>query len=425
MKPRHAAAAIHLPSCSLIVFIFFVVAIYWADNAILDEVTRGQGQVIPFSRIQVIQNLEGGIIAEVAVAESQIVEAGDILVRIDNVAAKADYRENKQRFFSTMAEISRLEAELKQESPVFSDEVKQNKPRVVIEQTKLYHARRRQLTSQIKVLRTQAEQRRQEIAEMLSRRKQLQANLKLAVEQRDIAKPLMIRKIYPRVDYLRLERDVQDLQGTLSTLNLSIPRARTAYREAQEKVQAYIDETRADITAELNTRIVDMQSLKEMITEGADRVTRTEVRSPVRGTVKQIYHNTVGGVVRPGENIMEIVPLDDTLLIEANIRPADIAFIRPGQEATVKLTAYDFSIYGGLKAKVEQISADTIKNEDGESFYHIRLRTKENKLTHNGSDLPIIPGMVASADILTGKKTVLDYLLKPILKAKQQALRER
>jgi adhesin transport system membrane fusion protein len=410
---------------SIIVFIFFICAIYWADNAILDEVTRGQGQVIPSSRVQVIQNLEGGIVAEVLVNEGQIVEPGDILVRIDNIAARSDYREDKRRYLATLAQAARLEAELKQEPPVFPDEVVKEDPRMVIEQTKLYHARRKQISSQIRVLKTQAEQRRQEIAEMLSRKKQLEVNLKLAIEQRDIAKPLMVRKIYPRVDYIRLERDVQDLSGTLQTLKLSIPRARTALRESQEKVEAFIDEGRAEISAELNTRLVEIQALQEMITAGEDRVTRTEVRSPVRGTVKQVYHNTVGGVLRPGEDIMEIVPLDDTLLIEANIRPADIAFIRPGQEATVKLTAYDFSIYGGLKARVEQISADTIKDEEGESFYHIRLRTKENKLVHNGAELPIIPGMVASADILTGKKTVLDYLLKPILKARQRAMRER
>jgi adhesin transport system membrane fusion protein len=204
-----------------------------------------------------------------------------------------------------------------------------------------------------------------------------------------------------------------------------MPRLDTAVQEAQQRIDELILSTKAELSNELGRVRTEAKSIGETLTAGEDRVTRTEVRSPVHGTIKQVKHNTVGGVIRPGEDILEIVPLDDTLLIEAQIRPSDIAFLRPGQEATIKVTAYDFSIYGGLKANLETISAGTIKDDKGESFYRVYLRTADTTLKRNGAELPIIPGMTSSVEILTGKKTVLDYLLKPILKARDQALRER
>ena len=216
-----------------------------------------------------------------------------------------------------------------------------------------------------------------------------------------------------------------DLEGEINTIRLSIPRLQSAAKEARQRVEEVVLSAKAAISEELNKARAELNSVTETLLAGEDRVTRTAVRSQVRGTVKEIKQNTVGGVIRPGEDIIEIVPLDDTLLIEAQIRPADIAFLRPGQKAMVKVAAYDFSIYGGLEAKVEHISADTIKDEQGENFYRVYLRTGQNALLHQGNELPIIPGMTATIEILTGHKTVLDYILKPILKARDQALRER
>ena len=224
---------------------------------------------------------------------------------------------------------------------------------------------------------------------------------------------------------LQLERQVNDLQGQLDQANLTVPRAQAALREANERIASAYSSFRADALKELNDRNGELAGLKEAMAAGQDRVRRTEVRSPVRGTIKQIKINTIGGVVQPGQDLMEIVPLDDTLLIDARVRPADIAFIRPGQAATVKITAYDYSIYGGLDGKVEDISADTITNEKGESFYRVRVRTDRNHLGTPQKPLAIIPGMTAQIDVLTGHKTVLDYILKPILKARDEALKER
>lgn len=411
---------------SFTVFLALVIGLVWAHFAILDEVTRGEGQVVPSSRIQVIQNLEGGILADVLVREGEIVEPGTVLVRIDNIQAASSYRDVRTQYLSAMADVARLEAEVTGEAAIaFPDELVDSAPEIAAAQQRLFDTRRTQRDAQLAILRTQAEQRAQEIAELESRRGQLGASLKLAREQRSIAQPLVAQGIYPRIDFIKLERDVQQLEGELESVNLSIPRARSALREAEERAKAQAEDFRREAAEDLNRRRLDMRSLKESAVAGADKVTRTEVRAPLRGTVKRIYQTTIGGVIKPGEDIMELVPLDDTLLIEARIRPADVAFLHPGQPAMIKISAYDFSIYGGLKGHLEQISADTIKDENGDSFYIIRLRTEENSLQRGEQVLPIIPGMVASVDILTGKKSVLDYILKPILKARERALRER
>jgi len=233
------------------------------------------------------------------------------------------------------------------------------------------------------------------------------------------------KQIHSELDYLRLEQTVVQLRGDVEALSLGIPRVQRAAKEARGRIEQPKAEYRRLALEEINERRLELKSITENLSSGGDRVTRTDIRSPVKGIVKHIMINTLGGVVRPGESIMEIVPLDDTLLIEAEIKPSDIAFLHPGQKATVKITAYDFSIYGGLEGTVEHISADTIEDEKGENFYLVKVRTKQNAMIYRGQRLPIIPGMTAGVDVLTGEKSVLDYLLKPILKAKQNALRER
>ena len=410
---------------TIMTFVFVVVMGFWADFAVLDEVTRGEGRVIPSSKIQIIQNLEGGILAEILVREGDIVEKGDILVRIDNTAAQATYRDARSRVYMLQVTVERLRAELKGQEMALSEEILAKAPQAAADQRALFEARGRQLKAQIAVLQAQARQRKHEIAEMRSRRKQLERSLQLAREELAITQPLARSGVMPRIDMIRIERQVADLEGEIATIRLSIPRLQSAAKEAMQRVEEVVFSSKAAISDELNSARAELNSVTETLLAGEDRVTRTAVRSRVRGTVKEIKQNTIGGVIRPGEDIIEIVPLDDTLLIEAQIRPADIAFLRPGQEAMIKVAAYDFSIYGGLKAKVEHISADTIKDEQGENFYRVYLRTGQNALIHQGNELPIIPGMTATIEILTGHKTVLDYILKPILKARDRALRER
>ncbi len=409
-------------------FICLVTLLIWAHFAVLDEVTRGQGTVIPSSKTQVIQNLEGGILAEILVREGDIVEPNDILVRIDNTVAEANFRDARSQRYQLMASVARLGAELEGRDLVMPEEVLKEAPSAAADQQGFFNLRKNQLAAQTRVLESQAAQRKQEIAEMGSRQKQLQDSLSLAREELAITKPLADKGVLPRLDLIRIQRQVADLEGELGTVRQAIPRLKTAAAEAEQRIEELVLTHKAEVSNELNKVKAELKSVTETLFAGSDRVKRTEVRSLVRGTVKELKHNTVGGVIRPGEDIVEIVPLDDTLLIEAKIRPADIAFLHPGQKATIKITAYDFSIYGGLKADLERISADTIRDETdpkGERYYRVYLRTKTNALQHQGKELPIIPGMTANVEILTGKKSVLDYLLKPILKARDQALRER
>ncbi len=425
-------AAIHRKGSSiayvltLVIAVLLVVFVLWAHFTVLDEVTRGLGQVIPSQKVQMIQNLEGGILQELTVQENQIVNKGDILIRIDNAVAASQYRDAFTKAAEHEAAIVRLNAEIDgKRELVFPDQFKEYDTQVLNDQKSIFAARQNQLQAELSVLKSQYSQRQQEITEMQSRKEQLERSLDLAMQQRDIAKPLVDQGVYPRVDYLALERDISTLQGDIDALRLAIPRIRQAANEANRRVEQRQAEIKAQALDEMNSRRGELKSLREIMSAGEDRVTRTDVRSPVRGTIKQINLNTIGGVVRPGESILEIVPLDDTLLIEARIRPADIAFLHPGQKAMIKITAYDFSIFGGLEGVVEAISADTIEDEKGESFYKVKLRTRKNAISYRGDDLPIIPGMTASIDILTGKKSVLAYVLKPILRAKQNALRER
>jgi len=410
---------------TLIVVALLLIFMIWAALTKLDEVTRGMGQVIPSQRVQVIQNLEGGILEEILVQENQIVDKGDILVRINNSMAASQFRDVAGKAREFEAAVARLEAEGEGRAFNLPDDLQQTDPQIASDQQAIYRARQQQIQSELGVLQSQQQQKQQEIAEMRSRLAQLERNLELTRQQRDIAKPLAEQGVYPRVDFLALEREVSNLQGDIETLRLAIPRAQAAAEEIRRRTAQRQAEYRAQSLDELNRRRVELKSLQEMMSAGEDRVTRTDVRSPVRGTVKQLKLTTLGGVVKPGEPIMEIVPLDDTLLVEARIRPADIAFLHPGQKAMVKITAYDFSIFGGLDGVVEAISADTIQDEKGEQFYRVKLRTQAGTLSYRGENLPIIPGMTASVDILTGKKSVPSYLLKPILKIKQNALRER
>lgn len=410
---------------STTILLLIVIFVVWASLAMLDERTRGFGRVIPSQRTQVIQNLEGGILNELFVREGQSVEKGDILCRLSNEQAASYYRDAVSKAQEHKAAIARLQAEADDTEPAFPEDVVKESPQLAEDQMRIYKAQQNKLRIEIGLLEDQYLQREQEVNEMVGRRTQLRKSLDVAERQRDIAKPLVEKQIHSELDYLRLEQTVVQLRGDVEALSLGIPRVRRAAKEAQGRIEQAKAEYRARALEEINQRRQELKSIMENLSSGGDRVTRTDVRSPVKGIVKSIMVNTIGGVIRPGESIMEVVPLDDTLLVEAEVKPSDIAFLHPGQKAMVKITAYDFSIYGGLQGTVENISADTIEDERGESHYLVKVRTQQNAITYHGQQLPIIPGMTASVDILTGQKSVLDYLLKPLLKAKQNALRER
>ncbi|MCG2634227.1 MAG: HlyD family type I secretion periplasmic adaptor subunit [Gammaproteobacteria bacterium] len=407
------------------VALFVVVALVWASVATLDEVTRAEGQVIPSSQIQVVQNLEGGIVKELLIREGDVVEKGQILLRIDDTRFSSSFREGRVRVAALEAKIARLNAEVEQIDFEVPEVVTETDPQIAENERSLYARRQQELNSALAILERQVDQRRQELVESRSRREQLGRSYELLQDELRRTAPLVSEGVVSEVELLRLKRTVNDTRGDLDSVRLSLPRLNAAYKEAQSKVREYRLRFVAEAQAELNEAKNELSALSETSLAMEDRVARTLVRSPVRGTIKQLKVNTVGGVIQPGMDLVEIVPLEDTLLIEARVRPSDIAFLRPQQAAVVKLTAYDYAIYGGLDARLEQISADTIVDEKDDHYFQIRVRTVDNHLGDDDNPLPIISGMTATVDILTGKKTVLSYLMKPLLRARERAMRER
>ena len=289
----------------------------------------------------------------------------------------------------------------------------------------LFASVNKRIQSELAGLNEQLVQKKQELLDFQGKVSQYRRSLGLQQQEVTMSEPLVAKGAISKVEVLRLRRGVVETQGQLDSVLLAIPRAEAAIKEIESKVSETRDRYRSEALGQLNEARTDLSKIEASGKAISDRVNRTLVTSPVRGIVQQLLVNTIGGVIQPGNDLVEIVPLDDTLLVEAKIRPQDIAFLRPGQEATVKFTAYDYTIYGGLKGTLEQISPDTVTDKDGKSFYIIRLRTDKNHLGTDEKPLLIIPGMVASVDIITGKKTVMAYLLKPILRARAEAFRER
>ncbi|MBF0625829.1 MAG: HlyD family type I secretion periplasmic adaptor subunit [Magnetococcales bacterium] len=409
----------------MFVFLFFAAALVWAWRASVDEVTVGEGQVIPSGKIQVVQNLEGGIVSELLVKKGEMVARGMVLLRIDDTQAQASFRENRARYLALLARVARLQAEAEDKPFQPPPEVVRERPDQAASENDLYLNRRNSLAAAIEIIQKQVAQKEQELVELSATKKQISRRLELARKEMHITAPMVKQGVMSQVELLRLEREVAELEGALENATLSIPRVQSVLEETRRKADEPRLEFRSQTLAALNEARGELAGMQESSTALEDRVTRTAVRSPVRGTVIRLLVNTIGQVVRPGMDLVEIMPLEDNLLIEARIRPADIAFLRPGLPTLVKFTAYDFAIYGGLPGELAHISPDTITDSSGESYYQIQVRTGKSHLGTPENPLPIIPGMVAMVDIITGRKTVLDYLLKPILKARANALRER
>lgn len=396
--------------------------IAWAAFAPIDEVTRGEARVVPSSQLQVVQAVDGGVVEELAVREGDVVDVGQLLLRIDSTRFESHLRESQAGSHALRAKAARLEA-LTQGTPFAPPpEVELAAPDIVAHERRLYESSRAEMAAQLSIAREQLNQRRQELNEAQARNQQANSALQLVERELQVTRPLINSGAVSEVELLRLERELARLRGDRNQSAAQISRVRAGIDEAQRKIEEVELNVRNQLRNELSDTLARLGTLSEGARALQDKVKHAELRSPVRGTVQRLLLNTVGGVVQPGNKIVEIVPLDDALILEARIKPQDIAFLRPGQTAMVKFTAYDFSIYGGLEAEVEHISADTVTDERGNTFYVVRVRTRETVL---GEGLPIIPGMVAQVDVLTGKKTILSYLLKPVLRAKANALTER
>ena len=400
-------------------------ALLWAGFAVLEEVTTGEGKAIPSSKVQVIQNLEGGIVSDIFVREGQVVDKGDTLLRLDDTRFMSSRSESEVDRLTLTAQVERLAAEAEGRSLTLPAEVTSSAPQVAADEQALYESRQRRLASEQRTLNEQLRQKTQELAEFRSKQEQFRSSLSLVQQELDMSAPLVSSGAVSPVEILRLKRNAVELRGSMNSNTLAIPRAEAAISEIKSRVQESELAFRADAARELNEKRNDLARISASRIAIDDRMSRTTVVSPVRGIVKTLKVNTIGGVVQPGSDLLEIVPLEDNLLIEAKVRPQDVAFLHPGQKAMVKFSAYDYTLYGGLPARLELIGADTITDDKDNSFYLIQVRTDSNHLGSDSRPLLIIPGMIATVDIITGEKSVLDYLLKPVLKARAEALRER
>lgn len=408
-----------------IILIVFFCALVWAYVAEVEEVTRANGKVVPSRQLQIVQNLEGGILSEVLVNIGDVVKKGQLLLRIDEKRFSGPYRESRFNYLALKAQVARLQSETYNTPFVLPDEVMAENPEVGNREKELFESRKKELAQTLGVLEEQSLQRGQEITELEAKITELSRTHSLLQKEINMTQPLVNGGAVSEVEFLRLQRQNSEMQGDLTASRLALPRAKSRLLEAQKGITEAKLKFSNTAKRELNDAYAKLEGLSATTVALADRLDRTAVLSPVRGIVNQIFINTVGGVIQPGMNLIEIVPLEDTLLVEAKVKPSDIAFLSPNLKATVKFTAYDFTLYGGLEAKVEHISADSIVDKQGDSYYLVNVRTTKNYLGTKNSPLPIIPGMVASVDILTGKKRVLTYLMKPIFRAQSLALRER
>ncbi|MDH5785380.1 MAG: HlyD family type I secretion periplasmic adaptor subunit [Chromatiales bacterium] len=407
---------------SVLVLLMFVIGMGIFE---LDITVRGDGKVIPSQQIQHIQSLEGGIVSEILVKEGEQVMVNAPLMRISDITFSSSFEENRQRYLMLNAKIARLRAESGESDFVDNSEVLEQKPELMSAERSLYETHKRQFEQGQQILEEQVLQAESELTELEARKKQLGRSVDLIQQEIDIKKPLVKKQLVSEVEYLQLKRQASELDGELEGVSLAIPRLNSRISEARRKLEESKLNFQNDAKLELSEALGEVAQLTETQMALSDRVRRTLLRSPVSGTVKRIYNNTIGGVIRPGSDVVEVVPNEDALLVEARIKPSDIANISVGQKARVIFSAYDFAIYGSLSGVVHFISADTITNERDETYYVVRILPERDYLGSAINSLPIKVGMTTQVDVLTGKRTILRYLLKPITRGLHNAMQEQ
>jgi adhesin transport system membrane fusion protein len=409
----------------LIIALFFATAIAWMSWAEVDVVIRGSGKVSPASQVQNLQSLEGGIISDILVSEGQVVQAGQPLIKISDVAFSSSFEENRLLSLELLARSYRLNAEAFDLEFKAPEDISKEAPRLVRSEKSLFDSNQQQLTETLKGLEEKIRQQQSALREAQSKQSQLKKSLLLVKKEIEIKKPLKDRGIISEVEFLQLQQREAELEGELEGVKLSVPRIESTIEEARfNKLKEKLN-FQNNAKKELNEVNAEIGRIQEAQGALQDRVKRTTLRSPVNGIVQRLYINTIGGVISPGVSIMDIVPQEDDLLVEVQIKPADIAYVNVGQFARLKFSAYDFAIHGSLQGIVTFVSADTVTNDDGESFFVVRVKPGKTFLGAKTGELPIKIGMTAEADIITDKKTILSYLTEPVHRGIDKALRER
>jgi adhesin transport system membrane fusion protein len=399
--------------------------ILWASLAEIDEITRGDGDVVPYGQNQKIQNLEGGIVEAILVHEGQMVKKGDVILRINNAQSISKSETNKIKYEELLAKKYRLEAQANQTEFIAKETDNPELIKHIKLAKDLYRSNKIEFMAKDNALVQQIEQKKQEYKEAVANIKSLSKSLEYVTQEIEMTAPMVRQGVKSKVDFLKLKREANGIENDIEAAKLSLPRLKSAIKEARQKrienKQLFINTAKK----ELNEVSAELLRLQTQQIAFSDEVQRTVVTSPVDGIVQKLYVNTIGGVIKPGADLVEIVPTNEKLYLEVKIKPSDIAFIHPGAEAKVKISAYDYAIHGGLIGKVVNISPDTITDKEDNTFYLIYIETKKNYLGTEENPMKIIPGMTVNVDIVTGKKTVMQYILKPILKSKQYVFSER
>ena len=412
-----------------IVGALFVAFVVWASYAEVDEIARGDGKVIPASKTQIIQASEAGVVQEIAVKIGQIVRKNDLIIRLDDTMSVSSLGEQQARARTLGARIARLKHEQsgKIEEPfVCPQDIQKVAPEVCENEQKLLVARRENFANKLSVLKSRLEQRETELDEALANSHRLSENIAVSNKEAELVKSMVKRGLMAQTEQLRVDREQTEMKGQIALARETIKKTEGAIVEAKLQVEELGLQLQQEALDELTQALAELSVVDETIRGASDRVARTDIRSPVDGIVNTLELNTLGAFVQPGAIVAGIVPTSETLLVEARVSPRDVAFIRPDQKALIKVTAYDFSIFGGLDGKVANITADSLVDQNtGEPYYQVRVSTDSSALTKDGQSFAIIPGMICTVEIMTGRKTILSYLLKPINKARDEALRER
>lgn len=409
-----------------IILIFFIIFIFWSSQAELHEVTKAAGKIVESTHIQNINTLEGGIVREILVRENQIVQPGQLLARLDKTVAKAKYDQDIQSYYRYLATLERIQAQL-HKSPHFipSQEIVTNAPGFASQENERFQSNMKQKQTDITIAKQDFLMKKQELKETKAELEDAQEQYAYAIQQQRIIQPLANKMIYSKMDYLKLMRDLSDQRTQLYRKKASLKRLETAVQQSKKKLEQVTSRYHNEELQDFRDAQNKLMEMKANLVVDRDRIMRTDIRSPVRGTIRDLKMRTIGSTLQPAEPLLDIVPLNDTLIVEVQVSPTDIGFIHIGMDALVKVTAYDFGSYGGLDAVIEAISPDTVTDKKEQTYFRVLLRTKSNTLIKNGKFYTIMPGMQVEANILTGSKSILKYLMKPFLKAFDNAMTEK
>jgi membrane fusion protein, adhesin transport system len=423
LAARHPLPSWRAPA--LLVALFIAGATGWASVARIEEVTVATGQVVPQGQVKQVQHLEGGILRAMLVKEGETVRSGQPLAQLDLPTTAMNKDEMQLRLDASLLMRARLAAEAQGVPLALPSAEALRRPEIAQAETEAFNARRRQLDSTLVVLREQARQRESDIRQLQSRRAALGADLRISRERLDISKDLVRDQLTSRLEHLQLQREVEQLNGELATIEPAIARAMSALTEYAQRERDETLKFRRDAQEQMGKAEQEVARNRELMTQASDQARRTELQSPIDGQVKNLRFNTVGGVLKPGETVMEIVPANEKLIVEARLNPRDRGYVESGQRAVVKISTYDFVRYGGLEGKVTTIAADADLDENRQPYFRVFAETEKGYLGDQPGIWPITPGMQATVDIRTGERTVLDFLLRPVLKLKHEAFRER